>query len=101
MKRFVIQVDPDLYDLIPGFLARKRTDARAILSGVSGERVDFEALSRIGHKLKGEGGSYGLDPVSLYGAQIEQAAHKHDALAIRHYAHELAVYLDSVQIESQ
>jgi Hpt domain len=99
MEKFIAQVDPDLCDLIPGFLENKRADARTILSGISGEHIDFEALTGIGHKLKGEGGSYGLDPVSVYGAEIEHAARNHDSEAIRRYANELAAYLDSVRIE--
>jgi HPt (histidine-containing phosphotransfer) domain-containing protein len=99
MKKFVAQVDPELCDIVPEFLAHKRDDSRVILATVSSEHVDFEALSRIGHKLKGEGGSYGLDAISVYGAEIEQAARNHDADAIRRYATELATYLDSVEIE--
>jgi len=99
MEKIIAHVDPDLSDLMPGFLARKRNDTRAILSGISGEHVDFEELSRLGHKIKGEGGSFGLDAISVYGAEIEQAARNHDVEAIRHHATELAVYLDSVQIE--
>jgi len=99
MEKFTARIDPDLSDLMPDFLARKRSDASAILTGISGEHIDFEELSRIGHKIKGEGGSFGLDAISVYGAEIEQAARNHDAEAIRHHATQLAVYLDSVQIE--
>jgi hypothetical protein len=99
MNKFTVQVDPDLCDLIPGFLEHKRSDTRAILSAVSAEHVDFNALCGIGHKLKGEGGSYGLDVISLYGTEIERAARNHDVETIRRYAKELAVYLESVQIE--
>jgi HPt (histidine-containing phosphotransfer) domain-containing protein len=99
MEKFTARIDPDLYDLIPGFLKHKRDDTRTILLGISGEHIDFAALCRIAHNIKGEGGSYGLDAISLYGAEIEQAAISHDADAIRRYANELAAYLDSVQIE--
>jgi HPt (histidine-containing phosphotransfer) domain-containing protein len=99
MKKFTAQVDPDLRDLVPGFLEHKRDDARAIISEVSRANVDFKAISGIGHRLKGEGSSYGLDTISLYGAEIEQAAQSHDADAIRRYADELAAYIDSVVIE--
>jgi HPt (histidine-containing phosphotransfer) domain-containing protein len=99
MKKYIAHVDPELCDLIPTFLTNKRTDARTILSGVFGCHIDFEAVARIGHKLKGEGGSYGLDDISVFGAKIELAARNHDADKIRHYASELADYLDSLQIE--
>jgi len=99
MKKFIAHVDMDLRDLIPGFLANKRRDTMAILSAISTEHVGYEELSRIGHKLKGEGGSYGLDAISVYGAEIEQAAKNYDAEAIRRCVNELAAYLDSVQIE--
>jgi HPt (histidine-containing phosphotransfer) domain-containing protein len=99
MKKLIAQVDPELRDLIPEFLAHKRGDTRAILSGVSREHVDFEGLRGIGHKLKGEGGSYGLDAISRFGAEIEQAARNHDVEAIRRGAIELAAYLDCIQIE--
>jgi HPt (histidine-containing phosphotransfer) domain-containing protein len=99
LEKFIAQVDVALCDLIPGFLEHKRDDTRKILSGISGEIIEFDAVAGIGHKLKGEGGSYGLDPISLYGAQIEQAARNHDTEAIRRYTHELATYLDSVQIQ--
>jgi HPt (histidine-containing phosphotransfer) domain-containing protein len=99
MKKFIAQVDPDLCDLIPGFLEHKRGDTRKILSGICSEHIDFEELCKIGHQLKGEGGSYGLDAISLYGAEIEQAARNHDTEAIRHCANDLAAYLDCVQIQ--
>jgi hypothetical protein len=99
MKELIARVDPDLCDLIPSFLAHKRDDAREILLGIAREHVDFEVVSGIGHKLKGEGGSYGLDEISLYGAEIERAALNHDTEAVRRYTNELAKYLDSVQIE--
>jgi HPt (histidine-containing phosphotransfer) domain-containing protein len=99
MEKFVVHIDPDLSDLMPGFLTRKRDDARTILSAICCSHIDFEELARLGHKIKGEGGSFGLDAISTYGAEIEQAARNHDAEAIRHLAGELALYLASVQIE--
>jgi HPt (histidine-containing phosphotransfer) domain-containing protein len=98
MNKMVVQIDPELSDLIPGFLANKRNDMRRILAATTGATTDFEALSRIGHKLKGEGGSYGLEAISIYGGHIEQAANARDAAAVRRFASELSAYLDSVQV---
>jgi hypothetical protein len=96
MKKFVVQVDPDISDLIPGFLANKRRDAGQIIAAA--ESADYPALLGMGHKIKGEGGSYGLDGISLLGAQIELAAQQKDLAAVRRCAQELSVYLDTVEI---
>jgi HPt (histidine-containing phosphotransfer) domain-containing protein len=98
MKKIVIQVDPDLSDLIPIFLANKRSDVAAMLSASANEPIDFDALGRVGHRLKGEGGSYGFDLVSSYGALIERAAGERNVVPIRQYARELSTYLESVEI---
>jgi hypothetical protein len=92
----VVHIDSDLSNLIPGFLANKRNDANKILAAA--EIADFAALSTIGHKIKGEGGSYGLDAISDIGAEIEHAAKEKDVVAIRRHAQKLALYVDSVEI---
>lgn len=98
IKKLVVQVDPDISDLIPGFLANKRRDAGQILAAA--ESADYPALLGIGHKIKGEGGSYGLDGISLLGAQIELAAQQKDLATVRRCAAELSIYLDTVEIVS-
>jgi HPt (histidine-containing phosphotransfer) domain-containing protein len=98
MPKFVVQIDPDLKDLIPGFLANKRNDTESIISAVNAHNTDFEALGRIGHRLKGEGGSYGLNAISAYGAEIELAAKSRDLETIRRCAHALCEYLESVNV---
>ena len=96
MSKFVVPVDPDLSDLIPGFLARKRQDAEAIRAAADAQ--DYATLSSLGHKIKGEGGSYGLDGISTIGEQVELAAKQQDLQAIRQLADNLIDYLDSVEI---
>jgi CheY-like chemotaxis protein/HPt (histidine-containing phosphotransfer) domain-containing protein len=96
LKHPVVRVDPDLSDLIPGFIARKREDV-ATLSTAAAQN-DYETLSKIGHRLKGEGGSYGFDAISEIGSAIEQAAKSRDLAGVRRGAGELSTYLESVEI---
>jgi len=98
MEKFVVRLDPDLKDLIPGFLANKGKDVQTILSATATKPIDFDALGRLGHRLKGEGGSYGLEAISVYGDRIERAAKRGDVDAIQRYANQLSVYLDSLEI---
>ncbi|HVA83563.1 MAG TPA: PAS domain S-box protein [Candidatus Binataceae bacterium] len=92
----VVQIDQDLSDLIPGFLSRKREDARAVLAAA--EHNDLEAIVRLGHKMKGEGGSYGLDAITDIGRELEQAGKAGDFDAARRLGRDLKNFLDRLEI---
>ena len=96
MSRVVVHIDSDLSDLVPGFLARKREDAAAIIRAA--EISDYGVLASIGHRIKGEGGSYGLDTISEIGAAVEQAATACDPAAVRQCAEQLVAFLDNLEI---
>ncbi len=95
-RPIVVQIDQDLSDLVPGFLARKREDARAVLTAV--EHRDAEAIARLGHKMKGEGGSYGLDAVTDLGRDLEQAGKDGDFDTARRLGRELTDFLERLEI---
>ena len=96
MKRQRIHVDADLRDLVPGFLAHKRADLGTIRTAI--DRADYETISQIGHKMKGEGGSYGFDAVTAMGAVLEQAALDKNLATARHTLDEFTAYLESVDV---
>ena len=96
MPKLLIQVDPDLSDLLPGFLANKRGDADKIKAAAAA--ADYAALRGIGHKIKGEGGSFGFDGISEIGAEIERAATDQDLAAVQRCAEDLTTYLESVEL---
>jgi len=92
----VVEVDADLSELVPGFLDRKRMDARAILAAV--EQGDTQTIARLGHKMKGDGGSYGFDTITELGRGLEQAAKAGDLGGLRQLGAELANFLERVEI---
>ncbi len=92
----VIAVDPDISDLIPGFLDRKREDAHRIIEALRDGELD--TVARLAHRLKGEGGSYGFDEISEIGAALEFAVKTGEIEAARRFAAELATYLEGVQV---
>ena len=97
--RIVVHIDEDLAELVPGFLDHKREDVGSLLAAA--ENGDCAAISRLGHQMKGEGGSFGLDAISEIGQALEAAAHTSDLKAARRLASELASYLDRVVIVYQ
>ncbi len=96
IPRLRIQVDADLRDLVPDFLAHKRANVGTIRDAI--DLADFKTISQIGHKMKGEGGSYGFDAVTAMGAVLEQAALDRDLATARHTLAEFAAYLDSIDV---
>ncbi len=96
LSKLVVRIDPDLQDLVPIFIAHKHEDAQAIVAAIA--RADYEALSQLGHRIRGEGGSYGFEELTAIGAALEIAAKARDLAAVRKSAKELTAYLDSVEI---
>lgn len=70
--RITVRLEPDLADLIPGFLANRHADLGRIGELLAAQ--DGPALRRIGHDLKGCGSAYGFGPISEFGARLEHAA---------------------------
>jgi len=97
-KEILVTVDPDLSDMIPRFLMHKREDAKAIMAAL--EDADYETLERLGHRLKGEGGAYGFDAITLLGAELERYAISRDASGAQRAARALEDYLGRVRIAS-
>jgi len=94
--KIIIQGDPDLEDLIPGFLENRRNDVEKLHSCL--ESDDFESIRILGHSMKGAGGGYGFDAITEFGASIEAAAKAGNAAAISAVTDELASYLDRVEV---
>ena len=94
----IVRADPEIADLIPGFLQNRREDVIAMLDAL--DRGDFETVESLGHGMKGAGGSYGFAAITDIGAALEQAAESADADASRKWAGELSTYLDRVEIIS-
>jgi len=94
--KIVVSVDPDLRELIPGFLDNRRNDVTMLLTAL--ERGSFDTIRIIGHRLKGDGGGYGFEAISEIGRNIEQAAKDRNQEEIRRRVGELAAYLDRVEV---
>jgi histidine phosphotransfer protein HptB len=96
-EKIIIQVDPDLEELIPGFLENRSADIGKLRTSL--EEDDFVNLQSIGHSLKGVGGGYGFDLMSELGAAIESAAKEKDAGKINEKVKQLDDYLQRIEIE--
>ncbi|MGH7229007.1 MAG: Hpt domain-containing protein [Nitrospiraceae bacterium] len=97
--RVVVRTDVLFKDLVPGFLNNRRKDVITIHEAL--EAGNFEAIRILGHRLMGDGGSYGFDAISVIGATLEQAATNQDSEKIRRSAGELSDYVERVEVVYQ
>jgi len=93
---YVVQVDPLIAPLVPGYLKNREQDVPRIAALVAAK--DFAALRRLGHNMKGSAGAYGLPPLSEIGGRIEAAAQASDAAAIGAAGEELGRFLQNVKL---
>jgi histidine phosphotransfer protein HptB len=77
-------------------LDKRREDVRAILAAL--EKLDYEMIGELGHKMCGTGGGYGFPRITEIGASIHQAAKERNSSAIRSQVAELSGYLRQVEV---
>ena len=95
-EKIIVHVDPEIADLIPGFLENRRKDAQTMGEALS--QGDFETITILGHSMKGAGGSYGFDAITDIGKSLEQAAKDKDTEGIERSLQELSVYLNRLEV---
>jgi histidine phosphotransfer protein HptB len=94
--RIVVNVESDIQDLVPGFLANRRSDVQRILEALS--KGDFDAIRIMAHSMKGAGGGYGFETISEIGAAMEQGAKQGNSIEIERWLAELRDYLERVDV---
>lgn len=67
-------IPEELLDIIPGYLDRRGQDIQELKAALKSE--DFVTVKAIGHKLKGNGASYGFENISNLGLELMNASDK-------------------------
>ena len=92
----ILYIDPGLEEIVPGFLENRRRDVQTLETAL--QENNLAQIHIIGHRMKGDGGGYGFDAISMMGAALEQAAVREDRDAIRRHTAELIDYLARVTV---
>ena len=88
--------DPELRDLMPGFLDSRRRDLDAMRAAL--KNANLEAIRVLGHNMKGSGGGYGLPEITAIGASLESAAKRQDGDDVLKQLGVLSEYLAHVEV---
>ncbi len=96
MDKFTVEIDDVLRPIVPEFLSNRRGDCELIRQFLG--EGNFSEIRRLGHRMKGTGGSYGFDAISEIGEIIEEASLATDQETIRNEVQRLSDYLDRVSV---
>ncbi len=95
-KKFIAHIDPDLRDLIPGYLQNRQKDIKAINEAL--KTSDFGKIRVLGHSMGGTGGGYGFMPISKIGETSEEAARIKNPDQIKDGLNKLSDFLKRVTL---
>lgn len=91
-----VTIDPELADLVPGYLENRRRDVLRV--GEALQASDFDQIRTLAHSMRGSGGGYGFDEISRIGRDMEEAALAIDAGAVAAALARLREYLAAVKV---
>jgi HPt (histidine-containing phosphotransfer) domain-containing protein len=94
--KLVIQADPDLADIIPGYLEARLGDLSKLEAALA--RSDSEAIAIMGHKMRGTGTSYGFQGISEIGFRLEKAALAGDVTGMTTSIQEMKAYMEALDV---
>jgi HPt (histidine-containing phosphotransfer) domain-containing protein len=95
-ERVRVSIDPDLQDLIPGFLQNRRHDVQTLQKALA--VGDFETIRMLGHRMRGDGGGYGFPMISDIGHTMEKATLEKNAQEVIACVQALVTYLDRIEV---
>ncbi len=94
--KILVKIDPDLEELIPGFLENRHKDLQSLQAALAA--AEHPTMQAIGHSLAGVGGGYGFVGMSELGADIEAAARQQDLATLAALIDSLERYMQNIEI---
>lgn len=95
-KPLRVSVDPDLSDIMDRYLEIRREELALIRQAHA--EGNLEQVRFLAHRLKGTGGSYGLDELTRLGRDIESAARQEQLREADALIGELEDYLSRLEV---
>lgn len=92
-----MRLPSDWKEIVHEFLENRQIDIESLKYAL--ESNDFETIKKIGHALKGSGGSHKFDTISEIGAALEKMGMEKEDSGILAEIEKLIDYLSRVEIE--
>ena len=95
-EKFIIHVDPEFENSIPGFLEKRHKDVKTLKEALA--KGDYENIWILGKAMRGPGREYGFEAITRLGQALENAAKEKDEKQVRNLTTELLNYLRRIQV---
>lgn len=89
------KIPAELKDVIPGYIGRRDQDVDSLKTFAANQ--DFDSIGKLGHKLKGNGASFGFDHISELGGLLMKACERHDIAAVKSLVTAFEVEINSIK----
>jgi hypothetical protein len=96
MDKILLQVEPRLRELVPGFIENRRRDLERMREAL--HSGDLAAIRDVGQNIRCFSRVYGLADLTTLGEEIRCAAEECSTLRIVHLQGRLADYLSRVEL---
>lgn len=91
-----VEIARDIEALVPNYLNNRRADANNIKQLLADGKLD--AVGKLGHRMKGNGASFGFHPISELGANLEEASACGETDSVQRLLDELVQFLDELTV---
>ncbi|MCP4746249.1 MAG: response regulator [Desulfobacteraceae bacterium] len=95
-SEFNLRLDKAFAEFIPVFIKDVKKDIVAMQEAL--QNNDFQFIQAASHRIKGAGGGYGLDAVSIFAQTIETAGREQNEAETGRQLKKLAHYLQQIEI---
>ncbi len=95
-EKIIVHIDPDLKELIPGYIENRHKDIKSITNAL--KNSDYTIIQTLGHGMKGSGAGYGFETITDIGKALEQAAKDKNSEEIKRRLSELKIFVERVEI---
>lgn len=96
---WIVSVDAELIDLVPGYLERMKEAGHAAISALKDQ--DFQSIRSHAHRIMGTGSSFGFSRITEIGSALHTACVHEDIQQAELSARELIDYLENVRYQAR
>ena len=97
MEPFIVEIDNDLEDIVPGFLENRKNDVVDLQAFY--EKREFKEIERIGHKVSGSSGGYGFHLLGKIAKEIELNAAEENEEKVSNLITDFIEYVEKVEVK--